>query len=355
MFITMTKAKIIVICGILVLSVFVGLLIKIFLRESQSKSEQTSTPPKSSVGSPKPSSLSEKSSMSKEAKFEYLLIAKESNVPILPIPKPDLEAVFKKKSSSTTMSFFENINKAAKAVEKSLMPDNTPTKKTSIVTSEEIILSLTKDQFHFLYPNYFIADLIDAQNSFVKERDPNYEPLLKIETDSQVRFVEEKIVATLLSADMITKERAEQLIITIRFTLPQLQLIDLEKQYSYESSPLSKFLNNALGKKTELSHAETKRLFLAGFTKQLSNMLARKAQAAPCGYCEDRPECYQDYPDTPGKKGSALIYPFCYCTGCLTALGCLSANEGDAAIYDQTTGICGIGAGGGGESSIPGI
>ncbi|MDO8676275.1 MAG: hypothetical protein Q7K16_01340 [Candidatus Azambacteria bacterium] len=188
---------------------------------------------------------------------------------------------------------------------------------------------------------------MDAQNLFIKEFNPSYEPLLKIETDTQVRFVEEKIVTNLLSANMLTKERAEQLITTIRFTLPQLQRVSLEKQYSYESLPFSKFINTALGGGMESPRTAPKGLFLAGFTEQLVNALANKAYAV-CGSCSSRPLCFQDNPDTPGKLGSTLFYPSCYCTGCLSSLGCLSANEGDAAIYDQETGICGIGSGAGG-------
>ncbi|MBI2635073.1 MAG: hypothetical protein HYW79_00835 [Parcubacteria group bacterium] len=335
----MTKTKIIVICIILILSVIAGLLIKISLKEPQSKSEQAFAPPKSSVKLSELPSLSEKLVTSKEAAFKPL------NIPVLPIPRPDLETISKEKSlSSTTMVFFENINKAAKNVEKSLMPNNIPSQNNATITSDGIILSLTKEQFDFLYPDYFIADLIDAQNSFVKEQDSSYEPILKIETDSQVRFIEEKIVATLLIADMITRERAEQLVTTIRFTLPRLQITGLQNQYSYESMPFSKFFETALERKTELPETAPKRQLWTGFIGQMANSFTNKAQAA-CGECESRPECYQDYPDTPGKEGSSLIYPSCYCTGCLTSLGCLSANEGDAAIYDQQTGICGIGQG----------
>jgi len=336
----MTKAKIIIICGILALSMFVGLFIRISLRESQSKSEQAFAPKKQSVESPKPSSSSLKRG-----------VTEELNAPVLPIPKPDLEAVSKKKSSGTTMSFFENINKAAKAVEKSLMPDNAPTQKTSITTSAGIILSLSKDQFHFLYPNKFLSGLINAQTFLIKEFDPAYEPLLKIETDAQVRLVEEKIVTTLLSANMITKERAEQFITTIRFTLPELQLVDLQGQYSsglYESSPFPKFLNTVLGRKIEPPQTVPKGLFFAELTEKLAEALAHKAQAI-CGSCSNTgPECFQLGADAPGVAGSELFFPSCYCTGCLTELGCLSANSGIAAIYDQTTGVCGIGLGGGG-------
>lgn len=313
------KTKIIVTGGILVLSIFVGLFIRISLREPQSKSEQTSVPSNLSVEFPKPSSSSDKPST-----------LKELNIPTLPIPKPDLKAVYKKKSlPSTTTQFFENINKAAKAVEKSLISDNAPIQKTSITTSKGIILSLTKDQFNFLYPKNFIADLIDIQTLFIKESDPAYEPLPKIETDAQVRFVEEKIVATLLSENMITKERAEQFITTIRFTLPELQLIDLKtfNSYSFYESP----------------RKAPKGLFLAGLTEALKNALAHKAQAAICGYCVSSPLCFQEGASTPAKPGTEVVKFACYCTGCLSSLGCLSSFTGQAAIFDQSTGICGAG------------
>ena len=327
------KTKIIVICGILILSVFVGLFIQIYLREKQLKSGQTFAPMQSS----------------KEAELRYLPIVKELkelNIPALPIPKPNLKAISEEKSlPSTTIQFFENINKAAKTVEKSLIPDNSSTQNTSNTTSAGIILSLTKDQFHFLYPDYFIASLIDSQTLFIKEYDPSYELILKIETDTQVRFIEEKIVATLLSANMITKERAEQLVTTIRFTLPQLQLIDLKRYNSYglyESSPFSEFLSAILGR-TEPPRTTPKGLFLAGLMEELTDALAHKAQAQVCGYCYSLPLCFQEGATVPGIAGSEVFKPFCYCTGCLTSLGCLSSYTGQAAIFDQTTGICGAG------------
>lgn len=329
------SGKIIITCGILVLSVFVGLLIRIYLEEPQLKSEKTLAPIQPSVKLPETPSSFEKPTKSKEL-----------SVPVLPIPKPDFEIISKIKSlPSATIPFFENINKAAKTVEKSLVPDNAPPQKISMKTSEGIILSLTENQFHFLYPNYFIASLIDAQNLFIKEYNPTYEPLSKIETDAQVRLVEEKIVATLLSTNIITEERAEQFVTTIRFTLPELQLIDLKNHYSYgiyESLLFSEFLNAALGK-TEAPRKAPKRLFLAGLVKELTDALAHKAQAAVCGTCSSLPLCFQVGASSPGVPGLELFYPSCFCTGCLTSLGCLSANTGQAAIYDQTTGICGVG------------
>ncbi len=332
MFITMTKTKIIVICGILVLSVIIGLLIKISLREPRSKSDQASAPIKSMVESNKLSSFPYETNgltlrfPSAVKEFEEL------NIPILPITKPDTKAISKEKSppKNTTESFFNNINKTLQVTEKSLTPNSASAQNIPTATSSEIILSLTKDQFHFLYPDKFIAGLVNVQNLFIKEFDSSYEPMLKIENDSQVRLVEEKIVATLLSANMITKDRAEQLVTTIRFTLPQLQLIDLEK---YNSYGFYEFLP---------PRATPKGLFLAGFMKALADALAHKAQAV-CGSCESRPECFQEGADTPGVAGSEVVTPFCYCTGCLTALGCLSLFSGEAAIYDQKTGICGAG------------
>ncbi|HEY4495486.1 MAG: hypothetical protein A3B89_01545 [Candidatus Buchananbacteria bacterium RIFCSPHIGHO2_02_FULL_40_13] len=333
----MTKIKIIVIGGILVLSIFVGLLIQISLREPLSKSEQTSAPTKelSTLKNPAPQSF--------QPEADPPLA---ENVSALPIPKPDLRALSEVKPLPDAVTpFFENINKTAKIIEKSLISDNAPTTKTATITSDGIILSLTKEQFNFLYPDKFIAGLTDVQNLLIKEFNLNYEPLLKIETDAQVRLVEEKIVAALLSNNMITKEKSEQFITTIRFTLPELQLIDLQKYYShsYETSPLSKSLSALIEEKKELPRTAPKRLFLAGFMEELKNALTRKAQAAVCGYCVSLPLCFQEGAATPGVPGSELFYPSCYCTGCLSSLGCLSANNGQAAIYDPETGICGVG------------
>lgn len=327
-------AKIIIVCGVLGISVFVGLLIRISLREPQLKSEQASAPAQLSVEFTKTPSSYDKPNISKEL-----------DIPALPISKSNFKNIHKEKSSSsTTMQFFENINKTAKTMEKSLMPNNAPAKNIATITSAEVILSLTEDQFHFLYPDNFIANLIDAQNLFIKEYDPSYEPILKIETDIQVRFIEEKIVSTLLSTGMITKERSEQLITTIRVTLPQLQIIDLKKYNSYnlyESSPFREFLSDTLGLK-EPPRQIQKGLFLAGLFDKLASALAHKAQAI-CGSCESRPLCFQEGAFIPAKPGIEVVLPFCYCTGCFTPLGCLSFCSGQAAIWDPTTGICGCG------------
>mgnify|MGYP001564712785 FL=1 len=235
---------------------------------------------------------------------------------------------------SATESFFENINKAAQAVEKSLTSSNAPIQSTPIKNSAGIILFLTEDQFHFLYPDYFIADLTNFQTVLIQEFDPDYKPISKIETDTQVRFVEEKIVAAFLSAGIITKEQAENFVTTIRFTLPELQLIDLKKygpNSFYKSPQFSK-----------LERKAAKNLFIIGLMEQLKDMIARKARAI-CGACTTLPLCFQEGASTPGVAGSELFFPSCYCTGCLTELGCLSANSGIAAIYDPMTGICGIG------------
>jgi len=143
---------------------------------------------------------------------------------------------------------------------------------------------------------------------------------------------------------VITKEKAEQFITTIRFTLPELQLIDLQNySYNYKSSPFSKSLSALLGRKTESSQKALKELFLTSFMEKLTNALAHKAQAAVCGYCYSLPLCFQLGASTPALPGPELWYPSCYCTGCLSWAGCLSANTGKAAIYDPTTGICGVG------------
>ncbi len=246
-----------------------------------------------------------------------------------------------------TTPFFENIYKAAKTVETKLKneiaasiqiasstPPNIGVPKS---TPTEIILSLTNDEFHFLYPDAFIASLIDGQNLFIKSYDPAYEPLLKIETDSQVRYVEEKIVAALLSANMLTKEEAKRFITTIRFTLPQFQLIDLKNRNSSTSN------QSSINQCSILSpRPSPKGLFLASLVEKLYNACVPKAQAYACGYCYWLPECYQVGTFVPAPTPN-LWFVACYCTGCYSSLGCLSFCTGRQAIYDPMTGICGCG------------
>jgi len=215
---------------------------------------------------------------------------------------------------------------------------STSTKKEQSVasvpeaTSTEIILSLTDEEFHFLYPYDFIASLMEAQNILIKEYDPNYEPLSKIETDSQVRFVEEKIVASLLSIGMITSEKAEISLTTIRFTLPQLQLEELKNRKSFILN--QSFMSFLLLKRPPLEGS-----FFVGLIEKLYSVLFLKAEAKACGYCYDLPECYQV--GASGLAGTNTFKIFCNCTGCLTSLGCLSSCTGKAAIWDPTTMICG--------------
>lgn len=222
---------------------------------------------------------------------------------------------------TSTIPFFENIYKAAKTAE--IKVKNKITASTQ-ATPDGIIISLTNDEFHFLYPDNFIASLIDAQNLFIKNYDPAYQPLQKIETDSQVRFVEEKIVAALLSINMLTKEEADRYINTIRFTLPQFQLVELKNR----KSPALNIRGARRG------------LFLAGLVEKLHNVLIPKTQAAACGACYISPLCFQPGLSAP-DPGINMWKPFCWCTGCYWAAGCLSFCTGVAAIWDPTTGLCG--------------
>ena len=262
------------------------------------------------------------------------LSGEKLNMPTLPVP-------------TSIIPFFENINKAAKTVEKKIkneiatttqttpnMPPSNTGSSNSTSTSTEIILSLTDKEFHYLYPDAFIKNLVGAQNFFVKNIDPSYEPLLKIETDSQVRFVEEKIVAALVSTNMFTKEEGDRAIITIRFTLPKLQLIELNNRMFSFSNQYFNF--------TPFTQSNPKKLFLSGLLEKFYSAFIPKAEAGYCGYCYNLPECYQigSFSPVPGYN---IFASFCYCTGCYYGLGCLDMCRGGSAIYDLTTFICGCG------------
>jgi len=305
---------------ILILLMLTGyFILVIFPRPDKPKSEQVFIPP----ANEKPAFKS----TDKITPSENPLSDEKSNMPILP--------------------FFEDINKAAKTVETKLkneiatptqiIPNITFNTGVSKSTSIEITLSLTNDEFRFLYPDSFITSLIDGQNLFIKSYDPAYEPLLKIETDSQVRFVEEKIVAALLSINMLTKEEAERYINTIRFTLPQLQLVELKNR---KSSTLNQSFITQFSI-IPFSQPPFKGLFLAGLVEKLYSAFIPKAQAE-CGYCYILPECYQIGAPSP-TPGLNVWKAYCYCTGCFYGQGCKDFFTGQSAIWDITTGICGGG------------
>jgi len=324
------KVKIIAV-GILILFGLIGFFVwAIFFKAPQLKPRQISAPAQLPVEPAKPAfekpvNKPEKVIASKSSPTE-----KKLNIPTLPIPKSGIEVLFKEKSLPTsTISFFENINKAAKTVSGILSATSTPK-----ATPTEIVLSLTDNEFHSLYPDAFIASLMDAQNLIKEYFDPTYKPLPKIETDPQVRLVEEKIVSAFLSANIITKNEAERFITTIRFTLPQLQLMELKK------GTFPSLYKSASFKGPH--QPPLKGLFLADLVEKLRSALIYPVQAAFCGGCYWSPECFQPGASSP-KPGINILRIACYCTGCLYGQGCLDFCTGRAAIYDPTTGLCGCG------------
>ncbi len=212
-------------------------------------------------------------------------------------------------------------------------PTPMPT-STSTSVPTEIILSLTDDEFHFLYPKTFIKSLIDAQNLFVKNIDPSYELITNIETDAQVRFIEEKMVVALVSMKMLTEEEGGRAITTIRYTLPKMQLEDLK---TWRRVSWNRYFNFP-----QPAPSPSRELFLFGLIKMLRNALAPNVQAESCGECHDLPECYQVGSSSP-TPGANLFKAFCSCSGCYYGEGCLDSCPGGSAIFDIEEFICGCG------------
>ena len=147
----------------------------------------------------------------------------------------------------------------------------------------------------------------------------------------------EKIVAALLSTNMLTKKEAERAITTIRFALPQLQLVELKNRNSSASNQSS--INQCSILSPRLS---SKGPFLAGLLERFYSALIPKSQAYSCGYCVRLPECFQPGAAAP-TPGPNIFRVACYCTGCFYGQGCLDFCTGRAAIYDPMTFICGCG------------
>ncbi|MEK7179896.1 MAG: hypothetical protein AAB706_00305 [Patescibacteria group bacterium] len=285
-------------------------------------------------------------------------LADSLNVPTLPIPKPDLMELRKKEDtpSKSLLSFFEKISKAAEVAEESIgrqvsAPTNSSpgalSNNVNFATStyEEVTLSLTKDEFQFLYPEVFLKTLVESQ-TLLKAYDPSFEPLPKIETDPQVRFIQEKIIIALLSANMINKVEAERFVTTVRYTLPQLQLIELNERRQANKSFLSKLALNILNIFSDSKNSQG--VFVAGLAQRLEKAFLPEVEAggggggAPCGECHPLPLCFRTGVGLP-IPGIAIYRPFCQCTGCLFGQGCLDICGASAALYEPITGICGCG------------
>jgi|GEM_PF-2752217 len=212
----------------------------------------------------------------------------------------------------------------------SASPTNTSAQNS---TPAEIILSLTDQEFHFLYPENFIKSLLDVQDVIVKNFDSSYKPLPVIENDSQVRLVQEKIITALVLAKIIKAEDAQRFQTTIHYTLPKLQIEELKKQNF-------SFLNPSFAV-APYGQSNSKQMFISGLVEMLSNFLAPTAQAV-CGGCASLPLCFQLGASSP-TPGFVIPKAACYCVGCLHGQGCLDFCTGLAAIFDPTTFLCGCG------------
>lgn len=211
-------------------------------------------------------------------------------------------------------------------------------KPNPVISSNEIILDLTKEEFDYLYPESFIISLIASQNT-IKELDPSFQPLEKIETDVNVRLIQEKMLAIMVSEGLLTKEEADRFITTIRFTLPQLQLTELKiRDGQSKLFDLIPILARAIPSKLRGG------LFLSQLVDQFLRISMPTAKAA-CGFCITLPECWRPggIPTTPGPN---TFTPFCACFGCFYGQGCLdrcTLMGFPGVIFDPTTGICGCG------------
>ena len=300
---------------------------------------------------------------------------KELEIPVFPLPRPKSEEI-QKIPTPHAEDFLKRLQDAVGAAEKEIEERSVaaPTdvvsgasKQEISTTTEEINLpSLASEEFGFLYPDWFIESLKEAQNLLISY-DPTYQPVAQIQTDADVRYIQEKIISSLFSAAMLTKEEAERYLTTIRFTLPQLQLIELENYRSEikKTSQISPvrflermfsaairwpgfivaFLDKALF--PERVVVDPPKLFLVyGLIEKLKQIVVIPTSeaaggAVPCGFCYSLPLCFQV--GVPAPIGMNTWTAFCYCTGCLFGQGCLDRCTGLSAIWDPMTGICGCG------------
>lgn len=263
---------------------------------------------------------------------------KELQIPVFPLPRPKSEEI-RKIPLLYAEEFLERIQEAVLATEKKIEERSisAPTevlfgasRQKIEVSIEEIELSLTPEEFNFLYPDYFIKSLREAQ-VLIKSYDPDYRIIAEIKTDSDVRRIQESTIFSLFSANMITKEEAERYLTTIRFTLPQLQITELK---------IKKANGAGISKYSEPPKLSATYEIMEKFLQLIT--VSRAKAKGPCGACFILPECFQVGPPDP-VPGINTWTPFCFCNGCLHGQGCLDRCTGQSAIWDPMTGICGCG------------
>jgi len=298
-----------------------------------------------------------------------------TGLPKLPLPKPDISAIHQNnKLPEETIPFFERISRAADQVEKKINSElkipATPAPAATITNGniasspqsaqKEIVLNLTQEEFKYLYPQNFLNALIGAGQNFIKEQDPSYAPITILNTDQEVRRIEEKLVSAFVSADMMPQDKAEGAITTIRFTLPEMQLANLAMRKEAALSPRKiiayiakapEFISAFYGKNivpqpTNFNQANGG-VFYSGLTGILEKIgkIPTANAAIPCGGCINLPECFAEGAIFGPPPGRSLFTGFCLCWGCFRGLGCLDicGEGGIAAIWDPVTLACGCG------------
>lgn len=266
----------------------------------------------------------------------------------------------------TTSSFLDKIKRAAQEVQQmnaaTLNTSDFDIKK-STVTPDGIVLNIEPAEFAYIYPQNFLDSLQNVAQPFIQSEDASFTALSVIKTDADVRTIEEKLINALYQAGIYKNEQVASAQKTIRFTLPRLQLIDLQaraqgllfqEQFRNKDSfqRLALFIKSApeflnfvyadnLPKQAELAAQHS--FFFSDLINQLKSAIAPSAQAI-CGYCYDLPECYGMGLSPPGIPGKETFRAACTCTGCLSGLGCSDGcGSGVAYIFDPLTFICGCG------------
>jgi len=300
-----------------------------------------------------------------------------TGLPKLPLPRPNVNEINKSnKVPENMMTFIGRVGTAVNQVEKKIMAESirqtastapktsTPQTTTSPI-SGEIVLNLTPDEFHYLYPDYILNIFVKSQR-FIKESDASFTPLNTLENDSQVRLVQEKLFNYFLSAKIIDSDTYSRAVITLRYTLPQLQLGTLAARKIVEaeqSRPLG-LLNRALrfaghmpdfvktiseGYKTPRSQETDMSpniAFYSGLLAMIEKITtAPTANAIVCTPCQFRPECFMEGGLFDGKRGveSATVFCDCRTSNCFYGQGCIDRCLPFASIWDPLTLTCGCG------------
>lgn len=213
------------------------------------------------------------------------------------------------------------------------------------------VTEIDQKVFDILYPDYFVFGLSYTQEFFIKQKflDENYKKIENFDTEEKIFSFVNTIIDVSEKQGWYTKKEAEKFRYGVNQTWKS--LLAEEEQYWKKKIIGSDFYDKILANRRYYIHKSMSRKISIIF-KTMEEIALKKAYA--------QTECYRGGASTPGganiwaqccncgfniTENGAEYKEDCGSGGCDIDLGCLNLYAGGSkpAIWDQSTGICGVG------------